>query len=56
MEELAELYPDLTWDEIFLTVDQMSRTGQIILRLLGRGVYAVRLPQGTTDEPTIGHA
>lgn len=45
MEELAELCSDLTWDEIFLTVDQMSRTGQIILRLLGRGVYAVRIPQ-----------
>jgi uncharacterized protein (DUF433 family) len=29
LEEVAELCPELTWNQIFLAIDYLSRTGQI---------------------------
>jgi hypothetical protein len=43
IEELALDCPDLTWNQIFLTVDRFSRAGQLRLAKKGPGVYAVRL-------------
>lgn len=44
LEELVRVCPAFTWNQVFLEVDRLSRTGE--LRLLPRraGVYAVRLP------------
>jgi len=43
LEELPLECPDLTWSQVFLTVDRLSRTGQLLLARKGPGVYAVRV-------------
>lgn len=43
MEEVFGLCPDLTWNEVFLAIDDLSRSGQIqILAYPGR-TYWVRV-------------
>ena len=36
--------PDLTWNQDFLAIDRLSRTGQVRVTAKGLGVYTVRLP------------
>ena len=36
--------PDLTWNQVFLAIDRLSRTGQVRVTAKGLGVYTVRLP------------
>ena len=43
-EELVLACPDLTWNQVFLAVDRLSRTGQVHLRLKRPGIYTVSLP------------
>ena len=43
IEELALECPGLTWNQVFLAVDRLSRTGQLLLSRKGPGVYAVRV-------------
>jgi hypothetical protein len=50
MEEVVGLCPDLTWNQVFLAVDYLSRTGQVqVLRDPGRtyrvSVYRQKRPQ-----------
>lgn len=45
LEELTDICPDLMWNQMFLAVDQLSRTGQVILQLRARGLYTVRVPR-----------
>ena len=33
--------PDLTWNQVFLELDRLSRAGQIILKQKGHGLYSV---------------
>jgi hypothetical protein len=54
MEKLLHAFPDYTWNQVFLEVDRLSRTGEIQLLLKGKGLYSVRLPlpivqQNSTD-------
>lgn len=44
LEELIQAFPDLTWNQIFLEADRLSRTGQLLLMRKGPGVYSLRLP------------
>ena len=44
LEDLTQACPDLTWNQIFLEVDRLSRTGQLCLTRKGHGVYSVSLP------------
>ena len=44
LEDLVQACPDLTWNQIFLEVDRLSRSGQVILTRKGPGVYAMHLP------------
>lgn len=44
LEELVVACPGLTWNQVFLEVDRLSRTGQVQLTRAGAGKYAVRLP------------
>lgn len=41
LEELVRQSPDLTWNQIFLELDRLSRTGEIRLRRRGAGEYVV---------------
>jgi hypothetical protein len=44
LEELVRVSPSFTWNQVFLEVDRLSRTGELCLLPKGKGQYAVRLP------------
>lgn len=44
LDELECSLPGLTWNQVFLEVDRMSRTGQVRVMSMGDGIYTVRLP------------
>jgi hypothetical protein len=41
VEELMTYCPQATWNQVFLALDQLSRSGQVILRQQGPGRYKV---------------
>lgn len=47
MEKLLHAFPDYTWNQVFLELDRLSRTGEIQLLPKGTGLYSVRLPLPT---------
>lgn len=44
MEDLLEACPSYTWNQVFLEVDRLSRTGELRLFSKRAGVYTVTLP------------
>ena len=44
LEELVRVCPSHTWNQVFLEVDRLSRTGELRLLLKGTGRYSVLLP------------
>jgi hypothetical protein len=44
LEELVRLCPSFTWNQVFLEVDRLSRTGEVRLLPRRAGAYAVTLP------------
>lgn len=42
MEDVVGLCPDLTWNQVFLAVDYLSRTGQIRVTIDKNRTYRVR--------------
>ena len=42
LEEVMKVCPDLTWNQVFLEVDRLSRDGIVTLKFEGRGHYSVR--------------
>lgn len=46
MDQILDRCPDTTWNQIFLEVDRLSRTGEIRLTVRAPGVYRVDI-QGT---------
>lgn len=53
MEELVDLCPELTWNQVFLAIDYLSREGQIRVMLDGDRTYRVQAHQlgGLTTSP-----
>jgi hypothetical protein len=52
MEELVDLCPELTWNQVFLAIDYLSRDGQIHVTLDGDRTYRVQahhIGSGTTS-------
>ena len=45
LEELVCVCSSYTWNQVFLEVDRLSRTGEVRLVAKHPGGYAVRLPQ-----------
>lgn len=41
VDELVLKCPDLTWNQVFLEIDRLSRAGQIMLTQKGPGLYSV---------------
>jgi hypothetical protein len=41
LEDLIVACPTLTWNQVFLELDRLSRTGQIRLSMRAPGVYSV---------------
>jgi len=44
MEDLVKGCPSYTWNQVFLAVDHLSRTGELRLLSKRSGVYMVTLP------------
>lgn len=42
MEEVVGLCPDLTWNQVFLAIDYLSRTGQVRISLDPNRTYRVQ--------------
>jgi hypothetical protein len=50
MEEIMGLCPELTWNQVFLAVDYLSRTGQIRVTLDSGRTYRVAASQSATSD------
>lgn len=50
IEEVMDLCPDLTWNQVFLAIDYLSRTGQVRVTLDPANTYRVGVPR------TVSHA
>lgn len=42
LEEVGNLCPDMTWNQVFLAIDYLSRAGQVRVTLESGRVYWVR--------------
>ncbi|MDH4155614.1 MAG: hypothetical protein OEV01_17725 [Nitrospira sp.] len=42
MEEVVHLCPELTWNQVFLAIDYLSREGQVCVTLDGDRTYRVQ--------------
>ncbi|MGH7232028.1 MAG: hypothetical protein ACREJU_11820 [Nitrospiraceae bacterium] len=51
LDHLAVSLPDLTWNQVFLEVDRMSRTGQVRVQSSGNGDYTLALPHSADLHP-----
>ncbi len=40
LEDLVLSLPELSWNQVFLEVDRLSRTGQVRVTAMGEGTYA----------------
>ena len=41
LEDIVHECPDLTWNQVFIIIDRLSREGMLTLMPKGRGVYTV---------------
>ena len=44
LDTLANSLPDLTWNQVFLEIDRLSRQGQVLVTFGSGGRYMIRLP------------
>ncbi len=51
LEEVTRTGTNLTWNQVFLAVDRLSRSGEIILMARGRGIYTVTFPHRQEGRP-----
>ena len=42
IEEILHECPSLTWNQVFLEIDQLSREGDVVLKLRQGGHYSVK--------------
>ncbi|MGA6828789.1 hypothetical protein ACO9S2_14410 [Nitrospira sp. NS4] len=56
VDSLAAHCPDMTWNQVFLALDQLSRSGQVILKQQGPGHYNVTaLPEKPLHQSHVIH-
>jgi hypothetical protein len=51
LEDLARCCPNLTWNQVFLAVDHLSRTGEVRLVHAKEGGYVVSLLHQQSNRP-----
>jgi hypothetical protein len=44
LDALVMQLPHLSWGEVFVAIDRMSRDGRVLLRQLGYSTYEIALP------------
>ena len=42
LEEVMDLCPELTWNQVFLAIDHLSRTGQVLVTMDVGKTYTVQ--------------
>ena len=55
LDELVLSVPELTWNQVFLEVDRLSRTGQVRVTALRKGTYTIKLPNKETSTRLPNH-
>ncbi len=55
LDELMLSVPELTWNQVFLEVDRLSRTGQVRMTAMGKGTYTIWLPNKEKRKPPPNH-
>jgi len=55
LDDLVLRVPELTWNQVFLEVDRLSRTGQVRVTALGKGTYTIWLPNKEKRTRTPNH-
>ena len=51
LEAITRDCPTLTWNQVFLAVDRLSRSGELTLVSRGRGLYTVIFRQPLDGRP-----
>jgi hypothetical protein len=51
LEEVTRQCTNLTWNQVFLAVDHLSRSGEIMLVPMSRGMYALTFPHRKGGRP-----
>jgi hypothetical protein len=51
LEDVTRQCSNLTWNQVFLAVDRLSRSGEIRLVPRGRGMYTVTFPHRQECRP-----
>jgi len=49
LDTLAQSLPELTWNQVFLEIDRLSRQGQVLVTFGSGGRYMIRLPGSKTE-------
>ena len=52
LDMLAKSLSDLSWSQVFLEVDRLSRAGQVRVTLDPQGRYMIRLPDHNKEPAT----
>ena len=51
LDDLSLSLPELSWNQVFLEVDRLSRTGQVRMTAMGEGTYTIWLPNEEKSTP-----
>ena len=49
LDTLVKSLPELTWNQVFLEVDRLSRQGQVLVTFGVERRYMIRLPNHNTE-------
>jgi predicted nucleic acid-binding Zn-ribbon protein len=52
LDTLAESVPELTWNQVFLEIDRLSRQGEILVTCTTGGRYKIQLPAHKKEPKT----
>jgi len=52
LDTLTNSLSDLSWSQVFLEVDRLSRQGQVLVTVGTKGRYLIRLPDPTKGSVT----
>lgn len=49
LDDVVRQCPDLTWNQVFLAIDRLSRNGEMQMIVKSPGVYTLRLSEHVGD-------
>jgi hypothetical protein len=55
LDDLVLRLPEFTWNQVFLEVDRLSRTGQVRMTAMGKGTYTIWLPTKEKKTRPLNH-